>query len=357
MENNNFDYDLILLVIASRSYIYDELIYFYWLPFLKYIKRNKCRVKIYFTFGNDVPIEDLGIPKENTFISSVNESRVPGILIKTLDAMEFIDSNYKYKHILRSNLGSFFILENLLKVCKSLSAKNTYASHKGSTRLCEHGVDFAHGCGFWISSDVVKELIGKRKNININKPDDIAISLLLKDRDIQSVQRFDMTHNITNGEDLLIPIERAPGPKGATGIQIFKVTNDHHREEVLKYIMSLDHYHIRIKNSSRQLRDGTYASTLEKSDIELMRTFSNKLYAQPMLPDLPTQIVTEMTTKKTNPFDTVEEARARAKEEEHFIKNEVTTAVPPKESLPRRMGAATILKRGRNIRSIYLFGK
>ena len=203
--NNDTDYDLFMLIIASRSYVYDQLMRCYWLPFLNYIKINNFRVKIILVFGNDVPIEDLGIPKENTFISSVNESAVPGILIKTLDAMEFIDRNYKYKHILRSNLGSFFILENLLKICRSLSDKDIYASRKGTGWFCERDVEFAHGCGFWMSSDVVKELIRKKEDINVDLPDDIAISILFQDKVIQPLPRFDMIHNITQGENILIP--------------------------------------------------------------------------------------------------------------------------------------------------------
>ena len=309
--DKNADYNLILIIIASRSYIYDKLISCYWVPFLNYIERNKCKVKIYFTFGNDVPIEDLGIPKANIFISSVNESVIPGILIKTIDAIEFVNNNYKYKHILRSNLGSFFILENLLKVCESLPDKDTYASHKGSDRFCERGVDFAHGCGFWMSSDVVEELIAKRNSINIDKSDDIAITSLLEDIVIQSVPRFDMTHNVTYDEHLLIPIQRAPGSFGSTGLRAFKVTNDHHKEEVLKYIMSLNHYHIRIKNSNRIVRDGSSASDLEKSDIDLTRCFANKLYAPPAPQSTPVPPTSQVappravhvgvaTTSKTN---------------------------------------------------------
>jgi len=281
MENSvkNTDYDLILIIISSRSYIYDKLISCYWIPLLSYIEMNKYRVKIYFAFGNNVPIEDLGIPKENTFIANVNESAIPGILIKTIDAMKFVDDNYKYKHILRANLGSFFILKMLLNTCKSLSDKDTYASHQGNNNLGEQFVGFAHGCGFWMSSDVVREIITNRKFINDVLPDDVAITTLLKGRTIQYVPRFDMTHNIIHNNELLVPIQRVYGPRGETGIKAFNATEIHHKEDLLRYITSLDHYHIRIKNGNRVIRDGEDASDLEETDIELMRCFTNKLYS------------------------------------------------------------------------------
>jgi hypothetical protein len=292
MENNgkNSDYDLVLIIIASRSYIYDKIIICYWLPFINYIEKNKCKVKIYLAFGRDVEIGDLGIPRGNTFTANIDESLIPGILIKTIDAMKFIDDNYNYKHILRSNLGSFFILENLLKVCKSLSDEDTYASHKGSDRFLEPGVNFAHGCGFWMSADVVSEVIENRESINNDLPDDIAISMLLEDRNIQPLLRFDMTHNIIINNELFVPVQKTTGQLQEGGesvslIKVFKIINNYHKEELLKYIMSLNHYHIRIKNSDRTLRDGTYASDIEETDIDLMKCFTDKLYANSPQPE------------------------------------------------------------------------
>ena len=231
------DYDLILIVISSRSKIYDKLLINYWIPFLNYIKKNNYRINIFFMFGNNISIIDINIPTENVYVSNSPDSLIPGILIKTIETMDHIHKNYKYKHILRTNLSSFFILENLIQTSNLLPACNVYAGIIGNY---QNTIMFVSGAAFWMSKDVVKKIIENKNNINFNLPDDVAVGYFLKEKKMTALSRFDLDKNITY--------------------------NDNQKAKLLKNIINNNHYHIRIKNRNREI------------DIDLMIFFTNELY-------------------------------------------------------------------------------
>ena len=193
----NKNYDLIIIIIASRSIIYDELVSNYWIPFLKYINNENIKIKLLFMFGYDISITELNIPKENIYISNTREGYIPGILIKTLETMNYVNNNFKYKHILRTNLSSFFILENLLKYSNILPEKNLYAGVIGN----HQNILFGSGAGFWMSKDIVEKIITKQNNLDYNLPDDVSIGKLLSDVTITTMPRFDLDKDILYDDD------------------------------------------------------------------------------------------------------------------------------------------------------------
>ena len=85
--NKNDSYDIIFLIIASRSNIYDKLIEFYWKPFIKYLKEKNYKIKIFFMFGNDVILNDLELSNEDIIVTNTPENLIPGILIKTVNTL------------------------------------------------------------------------------------------------------------------------------------------------------------------------------------------------------------------------------------------------------------------------------
>jgi len=54
------------------------------------------------------------------------DNLIPGILRKTIMAFEYINNNYK--HIVRTNLSSFLIIDNLLESSNELRNDNLIAS-------------------------------------------------------------------------------------------------------------------------------------------------------------------------------------------------------------------------------------
>ena len=228
--NRNTKYDLIITVAASRSDIYDQLISVYWKPFIKYLKQHKYRIKIFLIFGN-VNIDDLHLDNEDVIITNSKENVIPGVLIKTINSFNYIHNNYEYKHILRTNLSSFFILKELINVHKSLSHRNIYAGIIGNY----YNISFVSGAGFWLSSDNIAFLLDNKQKLCYNLFDDVAIGKLLKNKNKTSLKRYDLTNNIYN-------------------------------PNILDKIIESKIYHIRIKNE------------LDRTiDIKYMKKFTSKL--------------------------------------------------------------------------------
>jgi hypothetical protein len=229
-------YDIIIIIIASRSLLYDELIRKYWIPFLNYITNKNIKINIIFMFGNTTSYTDLNIPKENIYISNTSESYIPGILIKTIQTMDFVNKNFVYKHILRTNLSSFFILENLLKTCYKLPDTNLYAGIIGN----HSNILFASGAGYWMSKDIVEKIIANKNNIDYNTLDDVAIGKLLSSIRITPLPRYDLDKNI--------------------------FYNDDKKSSILNEIIANNHYHIRVKNTDNNI------------NIDIMTFFTLQLY-------------------------------------------------------------------------------
>ena len=105
-------YDIIILVIASRGEIYDEIIKVYWSHLINYTESNYDNIKVFLLFGNDVDIYDIPVDKNNIIIGDNHETLIPGILQKTIYSFDYINKHYKYNHIFRTNLSSFLIIDN-----------------------------------------------------------------------------------------------------------------------------------------------------------------------------------------------------------------------------------------------------
>ena len=101
---------------------------------------------------------DLESDDENIFYGTKPDSLIPGIYDKTLECFEHIESSYHYKYILRANVSSFFIIDQLLKCSQSLPESNVYAGVIGKNLR----ISFCSGSGYWMSPDIVKQLIDLR---------------------------------------------------------------------------------------------------------------------------------------------------------------------------------------------------
>jgi hypothetical protein len=166
--------DLILLVIANTGEdYYCGFINDYWAKFIKYLENNGYNIKIFLLFGHGNNIKKIDVDEKNIIIADhVEENLYPGILQKTIFGLDYINSNYNYKHILRTNLSSFFILDELIKINKNLPDSNVYAGVCADT--------FVSGAGYWLSKDIVEYILNNRSNLNFNYYDDVVIGDLLK---------------------------------------------------------------------------------------------------------------------------------------------------------------------------------
>ena len=232
IKNNN--YDIIILIIASRSDIYDKFIEIYWKPFIKYLKEKNYKIKLFFIFGNDVILNDLNLSSEDYIVTNTPENLIPGILIKTVNSFKHIEENYEYKHIFRTNLSSFLIVDNLITLSKNLPNEDVYAGIFAN----HNNILFGAGAGFWLSRDNILFILNNKEKINLKIIDDVAIGDLMRDKNKTGLNRYDLVNNI----------------------------NYDNKNELLKYILSNNHYHIRIKNKNRLI------------DLEYMKIFTEILY-------------------------------------------------------------------------------
>ena len=215
--------DLIICVIASRSEVYDKFIKYYWIPFIKYIKRSNLSIEILLLFGNKNNDQLLSDVQDNVIEYENMETLVPGVLQKTILAFEYINKTYDYHKIIRTNLSTFFILENLLYQNNRLSNTDLYMGIVSSHR----NITFCSGACFWCSKDVIQYLIQIKNTLRYDLPDDVAIGEVLSSK----IQHLGLRHDvISNSYEILDIIE-----------------------PMLSRITIEGYYNVRLKNNDRNL--------------------------------------------------------------------------------------------------------
>ncbi len=226
-----------MLVIASRGKRYDNMINNYWCKLIKYIKATKITtIKIILIFGNNVKTSDLNLEDDDKLISNTPENYIPGILNKTIDAFTIINNSYNYKHILRTNLSSFFILDNLIKTSNSLQDTNVYSGVNGV--CCKAKIPFVTGAGIWLSRDNVQYIIDNKSSLDTKLIDDVAIGKLLINHKKGKLRRYDIVNNGVTIHN--------------NGIEIQDKTR------LLNDIIKDNHYHIRLKSNVNECIDNNY---------------------------------------------------------------------------------------------------
>lgn len=226
--------DVIMLVIASRGWRYDNIINIYWTKIIDYIKTHNYNIKIFLIFGNNVNTSGLKIADDDKLILDVPDSYIPGILNKTIEAFKVINTMYNYKHIIRTNLSSFFIIDNLIKISNDLENTNVYAGVNGQ----HNGIPFISGAGIWLSKDIVQYIINNHLSIDKNIIDDVAISKLLSNHKKGMIHRYDLT----DGNEI------------------------HDKDKLIADIIHNKYYHIRIISNNKEI------------DLAYMSRFTDILY-------------------------------------------------------------------------------
>ena len=233
--------DIVMLVIASRGNRYDKLINNYWSKLINYIKTNNINnIKIFLIFGNNVKTSDLNLNEEDKLILNTPENYIPGILDKTINAFTVINNSYNYKHIIRTNLSSFFILDNVIKRSNSLEDTNVYSGVNG---VCgKTNIPFISGASMWLSRDNVQYIIDNQSSLDKKLIDDVAIGKLLINHKKGILKRYDIVNSDIEIQD--------------------KIT-------LLNNIINNNHYHIRVKSNRN-----------DDIDINYMNKFTEIMYSQ-----------------------------------------------------------------------------
>jgi len=198
---NKTYYQVILVVIANDTNdYYCEMIKNYWIPLIKYIKQHKLSIKIFMLFGQK--LKNIEIDFNNIIIANTGEGYIPQILKKTLFAFEYIYNNFNFKHLIRTNLSSFFKIEKLIKLSDSLSNKDIYTGIRGNNPT------HINGAAIWLSKNVLFYLLQNETKLNYKIIDDVAISNILFNKYYKNLvlrKNFNLKdYNILNKYDPII---------------------------------------------------------------------------------------------------------------------------------------------------------
>lgn len=111
---------IIFLVIAHNKAFFNELKQ----QWLRYINKCPNEIKVYFIYGKT----DLIPNKEYDLIfPNIEENYRTGLTLKTIAAMEWVNQNWDYAYLVRTNLSSFWDFYALLDSIKNFPRERFYA--------------------------------------------------------------------------------------------------------------------------------------------------------------------------------------------------------------------------------------
>lgn len=225
-----------MLVIASRGPAYDAFITGYWIPLIHYVRENSLPIHIRLLFGKESDPSGLPLSDEMFLRFNTEESIIPGILEKTLAALEWTLANISFKHVVRTNLSSVFDVRKMLEISHGLPDEKSYVGVK----LPIGSKYFVSGAGMWLTKDLCQLLVSSSKQFRNDLNDDVAIGILLSD-----------VPNV-NHQELLKRVD---------------VCTNQLRDAKLERLIRNDFYHIRIKTADR-IKDAKLAGRLAKYMFE-----------------------------------------------------------------------------------------
>jgi len=179
----NKQYSFIFLIISSSDV--PQYLQMKEISKLYYNLFNDTIKHFYIEFKNDLEV-DIIEQEDHIYMKGV-ESITPGILIKTKMAFDYINNKYNYDYVIRTNLSSFWDLNNLLNLKNFLQPQNLCCGHLPFN-------SFISGTGIIMSNDVSKKItsiINTTTSIN----DDVYISSLLINcgYSIQNIEKIGFT--------------------------------------------------------------------------------------------------------------------------------------------------------------------
>lgn len=207
-----------ILVIASiNNPVYIHYINTFWTQIINYTNKYKPNIDIFLLFDENLDIsnfkhlqKNIIVDKNTNYNGCFNDIKpnnfIPGILSKTIYAYEILQD--KYDIFFRTNLSSVInikkfeeisegtdiiysggfvwhdaLRENLIYYNKigpnqSIKSLQELENYKGNT--------FVSGCGYFLNSHEVKNLIKNKEKIRYDIIDDVSIGLMMENYKILS---------------------------------------------------------------------------------------------------------------------------------------------------------------------------
>jgi hypothetical protein len=182
---------IINLVLYSNNEEYDEM---YKLTRDYYKKFNNVTT-IYYKYNDNNTVEYELV--DDVLNIKGTETYVPGILDKTIKAFQFINNNYKFDYIVRSNISTII---NFDLLCQQLETNPIeYGGGKGNilsyidipagiTDNTYFGTEYAAGTSIIISKNIVNEIVHNKDKLVYNIIDDVSIGILIN-KDLNHIKK------------------------------------------------------------------------------------------------------------------------------------------------------------------------
>lgn len=107
------------------------------------------------------------------------------IYIKTLKALIFCNKNFNYEYIVRTNISSFWNLNNLCYFLHKINLKNTLFGHRAKTYYKNRKKYFISGTGIFMHFNLVQLILNHKQVKYPTHLDDYEITQFYKDNNIQ----------------------------------------------------------------------------------------------------------------------------------------------------------------------------
>lgn len=178
---------VLILIIASENHpVYSEL----QKVWESYMNSDPEHVTAYFLKADPLLDEKCKIVG-NTIYSKVIDGYRPGILLKTVYALEKLEPDLnKYDYIVRTNLSTVFHFPRLLAYLNALPKERCYAG-----RILDHNWDktrvYVQGCGIIFSRDVVQGMMREKEYIIAQAqetPDDVVMGDVIRNQGVPIIQ-------------------------------------------------------------------------------------------------------------------------------------------------------------------------
>lgn len=194
---------VLILILSTRDKRYSDFIEGCTNGWVNKARQNGIRCIFY---SGDADENTL----ENDNLKLKCDDSLSGTAFKLYKALEFIEkSNIEYTHIYRTNLSSFIFIEDFINFANNLNYefyggvignynrisilnKFHFISVFFSKFFHFQTIKFASGSGFFLSKNLVNEIINNQ-NLQFKYIDDVMIGEALHDKYITPIYRYDIS--------------------------------------------------------------------------------------------------------------------------------------------------------------------
>jgi len=217
-------YKIIILVLASDNIpLYSQFKYIW----EQYHNLNK-EIKVFYTYGAGIKFN----PSSWDLVFDIPENITPpNSAKKVIKALEYIDKNYKYDYLIRTNLSTFWDFNGILSRVNTLPRTDCLSGNVGLL-----SPPFVTGISMILSANLIPKIIADQDKVLIKYPKYVAEDRMISEYFykylgipiINTEKRTHRIEDLVSADETKILEEINLGKKN--GCDHFRVKNLHNRE-------------------------------------------------------------------------------------------------------------------------------